>query len=162
MSRPQLRFTTAPVLVLLSGFVGACSDDGDPAVQPRLEAAQGGIIGLWDLSAEGDELFMEITDDDRLIYWQTPEVTDGGASNCYYAETYSILPLGEDRYVLQQESGDSNEPTTIVRDGPELVFSFVDRLDDDDDGDVEEVVEERFQSAEGLSSADFNVCTGAS
>lgn len=154
---PQLLSADAPVLVLLSGLVAACSGD-DSTTRQGLEAVPGEIVGLWDLSAGGDEAFMKITTDARVIYWQMFDGAGEAASNCYRVDTFPLRPLGGDEYLLQQESERPVEPTTIVQDGSELVFRFVDTLDDDDDGDVEEIVEERFRRAEGLSSIDFNVC----
>ena len=69
-----------------------------------------------------------------------------------------MSPLGDDRYASTGNAGADLGEVTLRRERDVLVSSFVDELDEDDDGDASEIVVERLPAVLGLSSTDLDRC----
>ena len=99
-------------------------DPADPGVVEGSSDVSA-IAGLWDLSSTNDAgatdvIYMEITPDGNVTYWDfLGDEVDGGEA-CYTTRSERISALGDDRYLFVDASQDppsSYVATSLVRDG---------------------------------------------
>lgn len=129
-------------LLLLS----ACSDNSDA------DARQAALLeGLWYLEGNLPGAYFELAMTEGKINLYELSDTD----NCYFGESIALEKIGENHYAL----GNNGLESDITATADMLTIAFVDVDDDDEDGDVTEIITERFQRVSGLLAEDLPLCS---
>ena len=152
-----------PKVILLAMSIATasgCSNENDsipPLAQANTEAS---ILGLWSLVPLDNELvdsgsaFFEITGD-QINYFLYNGDNEVASANCYTRDSQALNRLSGDNYLI----GNGDVENTITATPEELTITFIDALDDDSDGDVNETIVERFPRITNIDVIDLNICS---
>lgn len=123
------------------------------------------ISGLWDYSYihpvfGEDILYFEILPSGELYDYDYQQDEFDGGDNCYFIDgPQTIDALGDNEYyIAYPDEQDDGAVVTLIRDGNTLLISYIDTFDDDDDGDITEILTDSAVLISGISSASFNEC----
>ncbi len=155
-----MKYLISGVTISTALLLGACSGDGGGD-----DDGGDSIAGLWDVTEVdpdfGEDIFyLRILADGTVISYDYQQDEYDAGDNCYIIGTdQTLTPIGGDQY-RSEFTGfpDEAETLTITRSGNLLTVSYVDTFDENNNGNVTEMLTFTYPLLTGVDPV-FNECT---
>lgn len=146
-------------------LLGACGGSSGGSGSSDNNSDTSSIAGLWDLTEVdpefGEDIFYLriLTDTKTIIYDYQQDEFDAG-DNCYIidSDVWTLTPIGGNQYLSEfVDFPEDTQTVTITRSGDVLTVSYTDDLDENENGNITEVLTFTYPLLTGVDPV-FNEC----